>query len=803
MTELTEKQGHKTFEVCQTIILWAGMLVFTGHACTHMVAAGDTWVALACGRHHVNHGVNTVEPFSAHSHKPGPTEATMRKFAHRLRTESIGKEGFLADTKRWYADKADNFGQWPEWFKSFAKWFHPTGWVNQNWGTHAMFYWLSDTFGGDGEYDYNYDMMIVWKFFVNIIQVICIYYIGRVLGVSRPLSAVSAASAMYIARTFIDVRPAVFSNVFTAVFILILVLAIHRNALYIWLTVPLTVFWCNVHGGYIYLFMIFVLFFVMNLLGCISAKKFVTVGKKGLYHTMGAGAACFIAMLLLNPYHLTNLTHTFEVTISKHAEDWRTVQEWHPAFEWSNLIGEEEAFLVMFIIGWVVLALWIVARFFKPAVQRQRRSREAVKEPPGQYQWPKIDLTTIVIAAFTVNMAVKSRRFIPVAAIAACPLIAIWIEQSVKMIGSRICFNRTGKLTAPVVPLLWRKYILAVLLATTMFLGIIWGAKFKRIYLDPWHRDGVRDSIFMRMTASNLKPFEICQFIRDNNLKGKVFNYWTEGGALAFGQRPDPETGRTSLRLFMDGRSQAAYEHKDFNRWRYIKGGGPYYFEAAQAGRAKKLTSKDKEKIGKWIDGQLKSANAWMVIMPSAERKSHFVQCLQTMGNWRIAFINDRQQMLVDVNTDMGRDLIVNLGDPEKVKFPDEFSRMLTLGSNALRSRDPSAVAQGYSFAKRAFDIFPCQASAMLMSLAGTRSTTAQRIAQDLARFLDDFIKNRETYSKQGGHEQRLLAAWISANHMMQLGKNLKLKPEMIKKYKKLSGQLIKDQYNTAVNSKW
>jgi hypothetical protein len=457
----------------------------------------------------------------------------------------------------------------------------------------------------------------------------------------------------------------------------------------------------------------------------------------------------------------------------------------------------------MFIIGWVVLALWIVARFFKPAVQRQRRSREAVKEPPGQYQWPKIDLTTIVIAAFTVNMAVKSRRFIPVAAIAACPLIAIWIEQSVKMIGSRICFNRTGKLTAPVVPLLWRKYILAVLLATTMFLGIIWGAKFKRIYLDPWHRDGVRDSIFMRMTASNLKPFEICQFIRDNNLKGKVFNYWTEGGALAFGQRPDPETGRTSLRLFMDGRSQAAYEHKDFNRWRYIKGGGPYYFEAAQAGRAKKLTSKDKEKIGKWIDGQLKSANAWMVIMPSAERKSHFVQCLQTMGNWRIAFINDRQQMLVDVNTDMGRDLIVNLGDPEKVKFPDEFSRMLTLGSNALRSRDPSAVAQGYSFAKRAFDIFPCQASAMLMSLAGTRSTTAQRIAQDLARFLDDFIKNRETYSKQGGHEQRLLAAWISANHMMQLGKNLKLKPEMIKKYKKLSEQLIKVQYNIAVNSKW
>ena len=30
-----------------TFLGWAGMLVFTFHACTHMVAAGDTWVAMA------------------------------------------------------------------------------------------------------------------------------------------------------------------------------------------------------------------------------------------------------------------------------------------------------------------------------------------------------------------------------------------------------------------------------------------------------------------------------------------------------------------------------------------------------------------------------------------------------------------------------------------------------------------------------------------------------------------------------------------------------------------------------------
>ena len=51
------------------------MLIFALHASTHMVGAGDTWVALACGRHFYNHGVDTNEPFSANSHRVGPTAA--------------------------------------------------------------------------------------------------------------------------------------------------------------------------------------------------------------------------------------------------------------------------------------------------------------------------------------------------------------------------------------------------------------------------------------------------------------------------------------------------------------------------------------------------------------------------------------------------------------------------------------------------------------------------------------------------------------------------------------------------------
>src|SRR5512135_2695670 len=99
----------RTFSGWPVVIAWAGMLIFTFYACTRMVAAGDTWVAMASGRHFVNHGVDTVEPFSANSHKAGPT--------------------------------AEEVKTWPKWAQGIAnvvglktvRYWHPTGWVNQNW----------------------------------------------------------------------------------------------------------------------------------------------------------------------------------------------------------------------------------------------------------------------------------------------------------------------------------------------------------------------------------------------------------------------------------------------------------------------------------------------------------------------------------------------------------------------------------------------------------------------------------------------------------------------------------------------
>ncbi len=763
MAELLNDKKQNPFAGWPMIVFWSAVLVFTAHACTHMVAAGDTWVAMACGRHYVNHSVDTIEPFSANSHKAGPTEAELEKH--------------------------------PEWLRPIVKKMHPTGWVNQNWGTHAIFYWLAKTFGSEGEYNYN--MLIVWKFAVNIIAAICIFYIARVLNVTPPLAAFAAAFALFVGRTFIDVRPAVFSNMFIPMLILIYCLTTYKNVKYIWLIVPFTIAWCNVHGGYIYVFITLVPFTGFNLLTCPSKTWFTTTGIKGFYHTCAAGLAALVAAILFNPYHLTNITHTFEVSVSKHAESWRNVNEWHPAFEWDNPVGHEDAFLVMFIIGWSAFALWVVARQFKPTVDRRRRTTRNIFSEPGAYQWPKIDLALMAIVALTVYMAVKSRRFIPIAASASCAVIAMFIDQAIRMIAARRNFNRTGKLTLPDFPKQLKYFVIITTAAATIGFGTFWSLKFKRIYLDPWPRDNVRDSIFMRMTASNLKPFDVCQFMRENELSGNMFNYWTEGGALAFGQAPDPETGKTPLQLFMDGRAQAAYNHDNFLRWQQIYAGGPETYSPRGSNRP--ATGKELKKIGAWLDKEMKKRDIWVFVMPESEfgrmeqkrrakqfnEVNYYLLALPAHKDWRLVYLDNDQRLYIDSSSEKGKKLMSDIS-MDKLKYPTEYSKNITLANILLRTASSAQIAQGLEFAKKAFELNPAPQSIGEVAYAAKRSPSLRKKANKyIENYLKNFTKNKPELSKEAGYIKNLTAANVAAQH---LASNMKrTDPKLSEEYSRLA----------------
>ncbi len=1012
-----EARDHKSsiLRRLSVVIYWLAMLIFTFHACTHMVAAGDTWVAMACGRHFVNHGVDTVEPFSANSHKAGPTEEEIRTWP---------------DWAQWIANKVG---------LKTVKAVHPTGWVNQNWLTHVIFYLLVPKSSYADGMSFSSNALVYWKFAIYIITVICVYYTGRLLGANPALCAVFSCFAMFIGRSFLDVRPAGFSNMLVAVFILILVLTTYRNILYIWLIVPVTVFWCNVHGGYIYVFIMLIPFIGLHLLTNLNRKwrailynvtawpllyvvlsrgeltlyKFlfavmlvvldfvlifykeslVTIDRKGVIHAIGAYFVAFIASVVFNPFHLTNLTHTFVISVSEHAARWRDIHEWKSAFDWPNRVGTGFPFLVLYILSIGLFVLWLFSRFLKPrflkaprneleeqkklyaklstvfgyvasvlvcyvtfvsfsllgldfvsffwcaifvaiillsidknvhfiyltvllillavwsgdvavgysgryfypfvilpvyvvlyilasllskpakykpeniafvilaalvslvlmaaifnpfefeqplwnigqffSLQRvwrpvyernlglsyrnlfyvlyilnmisiafwlgypylkevfgRARDEKNQRQQAETYQLPRIDLAVISIAALTIYMAVRSRRFIPIAGIAACPVVAMFIDQIVRGISASRNFYANNRLkVSPMPRSLQLSFTVAGALAV-LFFGTWWGLKFKRVYLDPWPSDPKLSSVFMRMTASDAKPFYALKFIKDNKLEGKMFNYWTEGGFIAWGQEPDPNTGRTPLQLFMDGRAQAAYNRKTFDIWTHIMSGGlpgSDGYEIMQAAQMRAemtgmklgqiLTPDDYVKLGQSFSDELEKRNVWVVLMPSAvyndpdqPNSYHTIKGFEQNPNWPIVFFNNRQKLFVDIRTPQGKQLFDGIFNGETI-YPDDYHKNLICARSWLRYRPGiEEKKKALDFAIKAFHLSPSPTTVLEILLM---STNFAELNPDINKFcldyFDEFTEKADMWAKQDGYRHKVEAVRLVCYHLKRL----------------------------------
>ncbi len=867
-------ETHKWFKP----VLFAGMLLFAFYASTHMVAAGDTWVAMACGRHFANHGVDNVEPFSFNSHPAGPSEETLEKY--------------------------------PGWTRGIIKKWHPTGWINQNWLTHLIFYKLASWFGDDGSYNYN--TLVYWKFAIYFLAVICIYATGKLMGAGDLLSAAGACFAMVIGRTFYDIRPSGYSNLLVPAFILLLALTLYKNYRLIWLLVPLVVFWANVHGGYLYAFIMLVPFvgihlllrlprrwsiclgfiglwlvlylmsyqFISNnnylqvqkILGnneaipalfkdkiliiwmilaivsvtltvlknikaepfyayhigagaiyflslaprfflaqiprnlspqfkeiysdfistsqgsflfvfviggllilamALKKERFIALPAKGIYHAIGAGIMAFVAMIIFNPFHLTNLTHTFEISLSKHAESWRQVNEWKPAFDFMdkttstpNPVGEQEAFAVLCILTGVALLFWLIAHFLKPRlIIKGDRKKQPSQTLVGTFQWPKVDLAIIIISLLTLYMAIRSRRFIAIAGSAAAPAIFLMILQSWQMLSARLSWKKEGLLQPSTLGPAVQHFVRYGIILVFLGFGVFWTMKYKRVYLDPWPTDDRYNSVFMRMTASHLKPFGVCEFINDNQISGQVFNYWTEGGAVAFGQQPDPKTGQIPLKLFMDGRAQAAYDHDTFRLWQTIHSGGPHARKAMMKGG--EISPEQMKKAGEWIDDQLKNHDVWVALMPKSQENSTFMRALRSTANWKTAYIDNTQHLLVNIETPKGKELINKILTDEAV-FPDAYSKNITTSTAIFENNCRQRFKDLYPLTKAAFEERQDPTSVLAMTRLKSLPALRTSIITDLQAGLDDFVQRQNAYRKQDGYFLRLASAEISARFLLQ-----------------------------------
>ena len=743
-TELPKQKNR--MRVQAGILAWVAMLVVAGYSCTRIMEAGDTWVALACGRHIVNHGVVTADPFSFNSLKPGPTDEQLERFS--------------------------------AWTRPLIKKLHPTGWVNQNWLTHVSFYALAKAFdSGGGGYDFN--VLVVWKFCVTFLSAVCVFYIGRVMGAGTLISAIAACCAVFVGRTFNDIRPALLTDLMAAAYLLALQLAVYRSIRYIWLIVPLIVVWSNAHGGYIYAFIMLAPFAAAHLAAAPFKKQCISMDFKALRHTIAAGATALIAAAVCNPYHLTNFTHTLEVSLSSNAAGWRSVNEWHPAFEWSNRVGDAHPFLYMFIVMWVAPVVWGIAYMLLRRVCAACPGSPDGPAAKAARCRPAIDPAYIAVAGLTVFMAVQSRRFIPLAAVAMCPLVAVFLHQAAGMLAAAMRRPANGRAS---------HIATATLAAGLFFITVFWAVQLKKMYIDPWPDDDTSNSVFKRMTMANSKPFDACRFIRDNHVSGRMFNYWTDGGAIAFGQEPDPATGDIALKFFIDGRAQAAFDYDRFQLWQHIMNGGPAAEAIKKAGR--QPASADLTSIGSWIDEQLKSRDISVVLMPARKTTVVFIAALETRSNWRVAYMDDLHVLLADTGTPQGRRLLDDILN-HRAHFPSEFSQQLTLAMNLLKDTDSGRIAQGFSSAQKAFMLDKSGASMQMLAFCSLWQPSLKQQANALITgYMDDFKRNKQQYAAESGYRKKLAAAIMAAGYLAGQSPDYKnLYEALTKEYELISEQ--------------
>jgi hypothetical protein len=825
---------------------WLAMVLFAFLAFTQRTDVGDTWIAMACGRHFVNHGVDTVDPFSTNSLEAGPTELEVKTWPVWA---------------RWIVDKIG--------LETMQRW-HPIGWINQNWLSHVLFYWLTTALGSEQAPYFN--ALLYLKFAVYLLTVVCLYRIGRTLGVHPALAALFTCFAMFVGVTFTGLRPTDFSNLLAPTFLLILVLATYRNILYVWLIVPLALLWGNLHGGYIYMFIMLVPFIVlyfvaalprrwcmwfystlgwlflcaftaristqqslsMNSLigpqtiwyvvlflsigglvavliqrfndgglyawhvlssllvfvvaftrlytgtgGFVNIKEltsingnqlilaalftaFVALGAvltfarqhltslrpKALCHVLGSYVVALVAVTIFNPYHLTNITHIYAISLSEAAPLWRRINEWRPVFDRNNPSGNVRPFLAMLAVVCVVLIVWIIAQLIIYRLQKQTQNRSDQE----QYQWPRLDIPLLIIAALTIVMAIRSRRFISIAAFVSCPLLAVYAGQILQAITKAVSLRSRIVIKKPTQQTL-ASIITRGIVSFVICFGVTSVFLFHRYFIAPRPYLTKDYSVFERILGSFAQPFDACAFIKQNKICGKMFNVWTEGGFIAWSQDSHPDTGKIPLQVFIDGRAQASYSDHAFKEFVDILHCGPVAHELALHKR--EPNDNDWNKIGHWIDERLKHHGTSVALMLIEQDYYVFIMALKTHPDWRTVFIDARHRLLVDISTPQGLNLFNGIPTGCTV-YPNEHARQRNLAYHLLKY-----VA--------AFNIRPSLFTAWQITKVAAEY---EELMPEIRSFCQDYLKrfeaHRNNIEEQSGTFQRFQAAIEIADFLHQ-----------------------------------
>lgn len=381
-------------------------------------------------------------------------------------------------------------------------------WLDQNWGSHVLFYGTHAVAGPNG--------LLALKAVLLLAGTAFLAAAARARGAAWPEAVLLAATAFAASRSYVDLRPSLVGLVLAAALLATLGGALTRTA---WLVVAVAVVavWANAHGSFL---------FGLGLLGAWTVAA-VAVDARHAALGLAATAAAVALAAFANPFGTANLTHALVVGQS---EPWRTVAEWAPLY-----VSDPGAFGSRWEIG--VAAASFLVLVLARVVAGRRGSGAA--DDTGRVRHALAIFDAIVIVTVAV-MAVRARRFVPLALVVLAPpfaaQIAWWQRRLATGWPTRALAAALAVAVAVAAPPLLRRYAAD----NPIFHGL---------------------TVFENMIDAPIMPRDAIAFLRANDLHGNIYAAWEQEGFIHWS---DP-----TLKVLIGGRAQQIYDepilqlHKD------------------------------------------------------------------------------------------------------------------------------------------------------------------------------------------------------------------------------------------------
>jgi hypothetical protein len=175
--------------------------------------------------------------------------------------------------------------------------------------------------------------------------------------------------------------------------------------------------------------------------------------------------------------------------------------------------------------------------------------------------------------------------------------------------------------------------------------------------------------------------------------------------------------------------------------------------------------------MGQEIHDILKKDDVWVVLAPALQFRSAVIEGLEANPNWVVAFINNKQKLLVDYSSDKGRRLFHGIPSGRTL-FPDEFSRHLNMG-HFLLQYDPreEAKKEGLEHVIKAVELNPSPMPMNILMRASQYPEFRDQITSFCRTFTKAFEDKETEILTHDGARWRYATAAIACNYLKEIAK--------------------------------